>query len=218
MKVRITFIEEALGTASGNPDIHKEFIASHAPDAQSMEEEVESIGVDGVVEKAKTVFPKDQNGNPFIFDYMLKGAFKDACGHLSRVRGSKSSKIRAFKKIIDGLVFPRPRKIFLQIPDGAKIGEKQRPLRGQTAKGERIALANSETVPVGTYFEFEVPFQWRGLDFSKLNGKDSIDLEGAVEEWLDYGELRGFGAWRNAGWGAFTWERLDENMPKKAKK
>ena len=46
MKVRIHFFEEILGTASNNPDIHSEFIASKAPDAKSMAEEIASVGTE----------------------------------------------------------------------------------------------------------------------------------------------------------------------------
>ena len=35
MKVRLTFTEEILGTASTSKEIHAEFIASKAPDAMS---------------------------------------------------------------------------------------------------------------------------------------------------------------------------------------
>ena len=64
MRVRVKFLEELLGTSSNDPNIHSEFIASKAPDAISREEEVAAVGVDEVVEKAKTVFPKDKDGNP----------------------------------------------------------------------------------------------------------------------------------------------------------
>lgn len=36
MKIRIITTEEMLGTASANPEIHEEFIASKAPDAPKM--------------------------------------------------------------------------------------------------------------------------------------------------------------------------------------
>ena len=35
------------------------------------------------------------------------------------------------------------------------------------------------------------------------------DME-LVKECLDYGQLRGMGEWRNAGWGRFTWEEVEE--------
>ena len=66
MHVRLTFLEEVLGTANANPDVHSEFIASKAPDAPSRTEEIEAIGVDAEIEKARTVFPKDDDGNPFF--------------------------------------------------------------------------------------------------------------------------------------------------------
>ena len=45
-KVRVTFTEELLGTASGNKDLHRDYIASKAPDAEKLEEEVEALGVE----------------------------------------------------------------------------------------------------------------------------------------------------------------------------
>ena len=79
-----TLTEEMLGTASANPDIQREFIASKAPDAKTIEEEVAASSADAVVGKSMTVFPKE-NGKPFIYDYQLKGFLKDACGSLARV-------------------------------------------------------------------------------------------------------------------------------------
>lgn len=40
LKCRLTTIETLLGTASNNKALHSEFIASHAPDAPSREEEI----------------------------------------------------------------------------------------------------------------------------------------------------------------------------------
>ena len=40
LKVRLEFFEEVLGTASADPEIHRNFIASNAPYAPSREEEV----------------------------------------------------------------------------------------------------------------------------------------------------------------------------------
>lgn len=195
LKVKLTFTEEVLGTASNNPEIHDEFIASKAPDAPSRVEEVEALGVDKVVEKDKTVFPKLEDGTPFVWDYQLRGFFKDTCSALRKVTGTKSSKIKAFKKEIDGLVFVKERKI--PFKNYGKLGNCQRPLRGQTAQGERIALANSETVEAGSYIECTI-----------VCLKD--ELMNAVKEWLDYGMYRGLGQWRNSGKGRFEWKELDE--------
>lgn len=87
MKVKITFTEPVLGTCPGNPKIAEEFVASKAPDASTMEEEIAALGVEAVQNKSMTVFPRDENGNPFFYDYQIKGFFKDACGCLARVGG-----------------------------------------------------------------------------------------------------------------------------------
>lgn len=195
MKVRVTFLDEVLGTASANQELHTEFIASKGPDAKSIEEEVEALGEDAVVEKGMTVFPRDTDGVPMLWDYQVKGFFKDAQGMLSRVPGSAAAGLKAWRKVIDGVVFVGPRKIRLMIPEGKGIGRCQRPLRAQTAQGERVALAHSETVPEGTVIEFEIQL---------LN--DS--LVKVVKEWMDYGKLRGMGQWRNSGKGRFTWCEL----------
>lgn len=190
IKVKVTTTDEILGTASANPEIHREFIAGNAPDAPSMEEEVAAIGAEGVFEKGMTVFPR-VDGKPIAWDYQWKGFFKDACGMLRKVPGSECSKIKAYKKEIDGLVFIEPRAIPI-VFDG-EIGICQRPLRGQTAQGERIALASSESIPAGATMEFNV----KCLCDSHMP---------AIIEMLNYGVLRGFGQWRNSGKGRFTYQ------------
>lgn len=57
MYVRCRFTEKALGTRPANDDIYREFIASKAPDAISLEQEVASKGPDEVADKGTTVFP-----------------------------------------------------------------------------------------------------------------------------------------------------------------
>ena len=101
--------------------------------------------------------------------------------------------MKAYKKIIDGCIFPQPRKI--EIHMNGEMGNCQRPLRAQTAQGERIALANSEAVPAGSWIEFNVVCL-------------SDAYEKAVREWLDYGQFKGIGQWRNSGMGRFTWEEI----------
>lgn len=194
IKVRLTFTESILGTSPNNEEIYREFIASKAPNTATEDEEVEALPLDEQIEKGTTVFPRTEDGVPFVYDYQIKGMFKDACQMLSRLKnGNESCKIKAFKKVIDGLIFPSPREIPFQY-DG-KIGLCQRPLRAQTAQGERVALAISEEISKGASIEFEVLC----LDPSHI---------AAVKEWLDYGALRGFGQWRNSGHGKYTWEEL----------
>lgn len=193
LKVKLKFTEEVLGTSSNNPKIHDEYIASKAPNATSREEEVSAIDVGAEIEKSTTVFPKLEDGTPFVWDYQIKGFFKDTCGVLRKVSDKKSSKLKAFKKEIDGLVFIKERKIpFIGC---GQMGECQRPLRASTAQGERVALAHSETIPEGSSIEFTV-----------VCIKD--DLLELVKEWLDYGVYRGIGQWRNSGKGRFEWSEV----------
>ena len=198
MRVRLTFTEEVLGMGNSDPNIHEEFIASKAPDAPSREEEVEALGVDEVIEKSKTIFPKE-DGKAFVWDYQIKGLFKDACGMLRYVSNSKSKKLTAYKKKIDGLIFIKERKSFFMDANGnyiTEFGSCQRPLRAQTMQGERVTLSNSETIPEGSNIEFTI----QTLDDTLIP---------AIKEWLNYGMLRGFGQWRNSGKGKFSWEEIE---------
>lgn len=152
IKVKLTFTEAVLGTCPGNPDIYREFIGGNAPDANTLEDEVAALGVEGVVEKGKTIFPKLDDGTPFFYDYQIKGFFKDTCGGLRRVKGTKSSGIKAYKKEIDKLIFVEPRTI--PVFFAGEIGECSRPLRAQTMQGERVSLALSEQIPAGATCDF----------------------------------------------------------------
>ena len=206
VNVKITFLEGILGTSSADPEIYTRFIGAKAPDAVSVEEEVEALGAESIVERGTTVFPRDDDGTPYLYDYQIKGFFKDACSMLSRLSekdpetGKKkkatneSGKLTAYKKVIDGLIFVEPRKIHLESPRSVTIC--QRPLRAQTAQGERVALSSSEELPAGTTITMKIIC----MDDSHW---------AAVEEWLNYGSFRGIGQWRNSGKGRFAWEVLD---------
>ena len=190
---RLIFTEPILGTSPMNSEIYSDYIGKKAPDAASLEEEIEALGADAIVEKGMTGFPRDAAGNPILWDYQIKGFFKDSCGMLGRLKGqTESAKLKAFKKIIDGLIFVYPRQIALTC---GEMGVCQRPLRAQTAQGERVALSSSEELSAGTQAVIEI---------------ESYDpaLWPAIEEWLDYGAARGIGQWRNSGKGRFTWEEL----------
>ena len=194
LKFRITFTDDLLGTCSGNADIHREFIASKAPDAQKIEDEVAALGVEGVEEKTMTIFPKLPDGTPFLWDYQIRGFFKEICGAMRGIDGTKSSKIKAYKKKVDNTIFVEPREIPLDL-DGMQIDNCQRPLRAQAMQGERVALANSEVCPEGTSCEFSVLCM---ID-------DDVEL---VREWMKYGRHKGIGQWRNSGKGRFTFEEI----------
>ena len=201
MKVRLTFQDEVLGTLPNDKDVYINFIGSKSPDAATIEEEVEAIGVEGYAARSITVFPRRPEDNALsLYNYLIKGFFKNACYALKKAEKGKSAKSSNYKKNISTEIFVHPRFIPIMTPDGELTMEPgepcQRPLRAQTAQGERISLAISETIPAGSYVEFEIEYF---ID---------SDLE-LIRDWLDYGRLNGLGQWHNSGKGIFSWEELE---------
>ena len=77
MKVELTFTEKILGTASGNPELHSEFIASKAPDAPSRAEEVAALGFDYYISGSDQIWNYNITGgtfNPVYFGKLPGGA------------------------------------------------------------------------------------------------------------------------------------------------
>lgn len=209
--VKMTFTEDVLGTVAKDPEIYATYIASKAPANVNVEEEIDTVPVGGAgramagfptwsdreqaealpgrEERGWTGFHTLPDGRPCLYDYVVKGFFKDAVSMLNRAAESKEDKMMAHKKIIDGLVFVTPRRIPLILPAGGVMGVLERPLRAQTAQGERIALARSDTCPAGTTMEYQV----------MVLGKEPT--EAMLRNWLSYAQFRGFGQWRSASWG-----------------
>ena len=200
--MHIDFIDDVLGTAPGDPDIHGSYVSSKAPDAATKEEEIAAIGEDEFLAKGKTIFPTDKSGNPIFWNYQIKGFFKSACAAQRGLSGSKSSKVKAYKKKIDLGIFvfpdaddPSSRAIKIHMTK-AGVGECQRPLRAETMQGPRVAIADSDSIEKGSWIEFDVVM----LD----DGDWPL-----VSEWLDYGKFNGLGQWRNSGKGAFLWHEIN---------
>lgn len=195
-KIKITFQEPLLGAVPKDPDVYADYIASKA--ALTDKELADELAtVERVEEKGWTGFHRLADGTPFLMNYVIKGFFKDACGTLRRATGTQSAKLKAYKKEIDGLVFVKPRQIPVHI-NGGKMSVLERPLRASTAQGDRVALARSDTCPAGSQIEFTLEV-WEGGGVT----------EKLLREWLDYGQYRGLGQWRNADYGSFTYEIIE---------
>lgn len=265
-EVRLTLTEAILGAAPSDKAVYTSYIAAKKAEILALAEEGELDELETLPseEKGMTVFHQLPDGTPFLYDYVIRGFFKDACSMLRRNGGRKSVKLTAFRKIIDGHIFVEPRRIPLALPTTIKepivvtrpnpdwsplthaetallekfsepvdddqepasdaeveayvrIQQKvrvpktvkkvvgyvdvpavmdvlERPLRGQTAQGERVALAKSQTLPAGTTLEFRVIVQSAEV------------TEEILREWFDYGRRRGLGQWRNGGWGTVVYE------------
>jgi len=150
---------------------------------------------------------------PFLYDYQMRGLFKDACGLLSRSKNNESANLKAYKKVIDGGIFVFPRHIAFELPESyrnefgvtiqtydkfGRLNRLQRTMRVQTPQGERNCLSSSEVLPAGSRMKFKI-------------GMTSPSYRKVISEWLDYGLIRGIGQWRNSGIGIFRWRELDEN-------
>lgn len=198
-EITLTFTEPLLGTVPKSKKLYEDYILGKAEhegvELTEEEKQAELQTVQEMAEKGWTGFHM-VGEQPALRHHVIKGFFKDACSMLRRVEGTKSNGFTAHKKKIDGLVFAKPKHIPLVLPDGAEMDVLERPLRASTAQGERVALAVSDSCPVGTTLTFTL----------EVLGGVPLNL---LREWLDYGERRGLGAWRNAGYGTFTY-KLEE--------
>ena len=203
MKAKIKFIQEALGSCSANPELHEEFIASKSADKERIKEELENLPATELMDKTMTVFPK-VDGKPILYDYQVRGHIKSFFKMLVEFEplkikvGKKDVSFSkwTYKRLVDLYIFVNPRIIPLHIPDGLNMGVCTRPLRADTMRGERVALASSETVPAGTTCEFEIKCY-------------RPELEPFLKDALDYGAHNGLLQWRNSGKGSFEWEEIE---------
>lgn len=176
IKVRITFTEAVLGTWPSNQNIAREFIASKSPDANTIEDEVAALGADAVADKGMTVFPRNENGEPILYDYQIKGFFKDSCGMLSRIGGktetskkkavNESGKLTAYKKVIDGLIFVSPRMIPIHV--NGEITECQR------HSAPRRRRASASVLPTASRFLLAAPASLKSFFWTILMRRSCV--------------------------------------------
>ncbi len=147
--LRITFEDEILATCGTNEYFLKQRKDEEERTAIKNAEEVyEDVDED---ERPITVFPRTDNMEPFIYDYLIKGFLKNAAKMFNTLGGE--NKLTSYKSKIDGGVFVEPRQLLLQLPEGEEISLRCRPLRASTMQGERVTIARSESAPAGTTIE-----------------------------------------------------------------
>lgn len=241
--VRMRTTNIMLGTQPGNNTIFEQYIARNSPDPDAIPEELESNreGAEGIENEkiAPTIFPVGkffirEDGSymdplfekigsakgsykklPFIYDYQIRGGWKESIAMLTKASGGRGSKVKtyasaaisSYKKAVDGNWLVTNRRIPLYIPESFldDMGNERstydedgnlpiiiRPLRADTAQGPRIALAASQYVPIGTEFYFGIRL---------LN---DADLRACLES-LDYKSVVGFLQWRGSGKGTAEW-------------
>ena len=227
-RVEVELMEDMLGTVPKNREVYaahiatksREFLEKQAREGiplasgkpatienieEAIAEEVESVA--DMEEKGWTTFHCDEHGKPFVFDYLIKGFLQES----GRTIG-KWGTITYLANAIKRTVFVQPRRIFC-----GEMEEKplERPLRGQTAQGQRVALVRSDRIIKGT----KLSFQLTVLKVEKMN-----ITKNCLVDVFSYGEYQGLGQWRTGGNGRFkvlSLEEVDENgkpVKRKAKK
>jgi hypothetical protein len=186
--IRITFLTPVLGSQP-TVDVASEYLATKYVDNGGELPADEAETLPEVVEKGTTVFHRDEEGEPLFFDYQVKGFLKEAGRIFNGLHG-----VKALRSKVENLVFVTPRKIKLHLPEGSAMTFLERPLRAETAQGPRIALARSEQLPEGTWFE---------MTLEVFDGPVTDDI---LRDLLTYGEKKGLGQWRNGGFGRFAFE------------
>jgi hypothetical protein len=209
--LKVTFTTSPLGTQP-QKDVATEFITSKAIDPETgalPEDELETLP--DAMEKGTTAFHK-LNGQPILYDYMVKGFLKEVGGIFNGAHG-----VEALKSKLDNLLFITPRQIPLHLPEGSAMTYCERPLRAMTAQGPRTSLARSEELPVGTWFECDLevfslvvkeakPVK-EGATAKPVKVKSQIS-EALLRDLLDYGSRKGMCQWRNGGHGRLVYELI----------
>jgi hypothetical protein len=202
--LEIRFTEDILASSPANPEVYKEYIASRAPapppaPAAEADAEAETPGTDEVAtlppdkteEKGWSVFHKDPNGL-FIFEYHIKGFFKEASAATTRIPACKSK--------IDKWLFVAPRRIYFE-RDGACIPKPEdvleRPIRMMTMQGPRTSVKRSDML-LGNGIQVKCQLTVLPLGQSEIT-------ENVLRTWLDYGQYVGISEWRNGGYGRFEY-------------
>lgn len=185
-KLKIVATEPILGTQP-QKDVAINYIQNKARD-MGLDVSDEEETLPEMIEKGTTVFHR-VDGKPAFYDYHIKGFLKES----ARIQNGMDG-VKALRSKVDSLIFVFPRRIILNVPEGLPVEYLERPLRAQTMQGERVALARSEMLPIGTWLECEISVL--GAVFS----------EKLLRTLLDYGQYKGFGQWRNGSYGRFKYE------------
>ena len=191
-----------LGGQPASLSVRTDYIASKAPTDELRREELETFDLDNDT-TGVTVFARDKQDRICLMAHQIKGFFKEALKAVSSQAG-----IAAVKGKVDTLLFVEPR--FIPITrDGAPLREEdemlERPLRAETRQGPRTALQSSEMLNDPWEVELEMT-----LVPNKGSGKSNALTWAEVELALQYGAYHGLGQWRNAGYGSFRFERVED--------
>lgn len=195
-------LEGILGSQPARGLAEEYLLGKAIKDGVDPKDEREALTVADALEKRTTVFHKI-SGRPVLFNYQIKGFFKEAANNLKDTLGITWPNAR----IAQGL-FVFPRVIFLHRPDGTEITQEdcgiyERPLRAITMQGPRTSITRSEWIKAPIVAEVEAHLVGNKLD------------EKILMELLEYGKYSGVGQFRGGGFGTFSYAltSLQEEKP-----
>ena len=229
--VKMWFIQPLLGTAPGDPDLYKRFIASNAPDAPTREEELTSNTVENVAARGVNVFVRrTKTGLPAVGRHTIKGFFKESMTASRRQDGSVSKGITNHKTKITGNVVIKPTWINIQIPeDQIKDCTEEQFIKEGYGRYAAVRFPKE-----GRFQQYKLPTLDRPLQAETAKGKitsiassemapagtiieydmkiETRDLSEGIIDVILRGNEHGTGQWRSSGeCGAFVAEIYDES-------
>ena len=191
-RLKLMFHEDVLGSQPGNKTVAADFMRNKAIDngVDPATLDIEAETLPETMEKGTTIFHRDEDGNPLIYCYQVKGMLKGSADKLNGLGGIKALSNR----IQDSIFFVTRRMLF-----HGEMGEAlERPLRAMTQQGPRISLARSERMLSGCWFECII----KCFRMPKFYPTEEV-----LRILLDYSANTGFGQWRNSGlYGQFEYE------------
>lgn len=203
-KYIITGVTPILGGSPSDKKVYGDYIAPSAPDPIVAQDEIDGLPPEDENKKGITVFLRDPMfGALSLRDYQVKGFIKEAMEALRSELGVAQARSK-----VDRYVFLHPLWLPLR-RDGIELIQEpdslfERPLRAETMRGPRIALACSEQVDVPWKIDFSVTLL-PNLSSSK---SQAVTFE-VIEAALDYGALKGLGQFRNGSYGRFEYRRTE---------
>lgn len=206
-KLSLNFTEKLLGSQPGAGTPASDYIKDHVrnellkkakregKDKNQAETDVnkiieeEEINLSIEMEKGMTMFHRDEQGNPILFNYQIKGLIKECAESLNGING-----IKQLKSKIEKTVFISTRRI----PINGKVGEPlERSIRVMTMQGPRVSLVKSEVIEAGASIECELEI----IELPKIKVDEEL-----LRTLLEYGLRIGVGQWRNSGiYGQYTY-------------
>lgn len=205
-EVGLVLTEDLLATSPANEKVFREYVEAK----QKARSEAGAVLTPADVDEGRTLPPLDEE-NPvsgftvfhrdekglFVYDYLIKGFLKEAAANNADRFGLGWPP--TVKKHMDNHVFIFPRRIYIMDKDGKPVtkqhGLLERPLRAETMRGPRTALAASQSVDAGCKLSFEIEV----LPQTVFKDPDKL-----IPELLNYGRFKGLGQWRNGSYGRFT--------------